>query len=203
MGHVHDTEMSRWKTPCAVKTKTWHINVTELDRGRVVVDVEYSSASWLLACYQGHSKMRMVYGHVLVNFNWTRSILGETWRVGNLIRLSTLSSLAEAAITSCAPWFTLGTAAPFDAKICALPRGTWENFKAIGVSRRSLCTSNSGIILRQNVGHFTPHFSENCVFPIVVVERRGLLMYALWKYQSAYIHGKNKVMALLFYAITH
>lgn len=78
MGHVHDTEMSRWKTPCAVKTKTWHINVTELDRGRVVVDVEYSSASWLLACYQGHSKMRMVYGHVLVNFNWTRSVLEET-----------------------------------------------------------------------------------------------------------------------------
>lgn len=72
------------------------------------------------------------------------------------------------------------TAAPFDALISALPGGTWGNFKDTEASRASLCTSNSGIILRQNVGHFTPGFPENCVFPIVVVvERRGLLMYAL------------------------
>lgn len=29
MSHMHDTEMSRWKTLCAVKTKTSRINVTE------------------------------------------------------------------------------------------------------------------------------------------------------------------------------
>lgn len=59
-------------------------------------------------------------------------------------------------------------------------RGTWGSFKDTGARRKSLCTSNSGIILRQNVGHFTPGFSEHCVLTIVVVvERRGLLMYAL------------------------
>lgn len=78
MGHVRDTEMSRWKTPCAVKTKTWQINVTALDRRRVVADVEYSSASRLPGGYRGHSEIRVVYGHVLVNFNWTRGVLRET-----------------------------------------------------------------------------------------------------------------------------
>lgn len=54
------------KNAVCCQNKSMADQCDELDRGRVLVDVEYLSASWLLACYEGHST---VYGHVLVNFN--------------------------------------------------------------------------------------------------------------------------------------
>lgn len=126
--------------------------------------VAFSVSITVASVLAGSLHNATAFRSALVDLLKPRRLGGKVTRRESHQPVSPLSS-AGADVTSCAPWFTLGAAAPFDALISGLPRGTWENFKDTGASRQSLCTSNSGIILRQNVGHFTPRFSENCVFP--------------------------------------